>query len=277
MTTVLELQFDITVNDTVSLPFQGSCSWVSGSIKWGTDNVVDTSGVFTFTQTGLYTVTVPVPTSGIITGFGKTSWVGADKLISVKSWNFDTNFINLSHAFSGCTKLESVPSSLPSSVIKLINTFENASSFNQNINSWDISSWNTESASNWNNMFNGASSFTQDTTKWISWNNIINTVLNYNKLNNIFNTYSESVSQFGILPALTKTSVLTVTGINILCTRLILFSSAMFQIDIMNNENIITREHYKLSQAEYTSWKNSPIGDTYIVNLINEYVKNLYK
>ena len=228
--------------------------------------------------------------------------MGADKLISVKSWNFDTNFINLSHAFSGCTKLESVPSSLPSSVIKLINTFENASSFNQNINSWDtskvndmsnmfknassfnqninswdISSWNTESVSNWDNMFNGASNFTQDTTKWISWNNIINTVLNYNKLNNIFNTYSESTSQFGILPALTKTSVLTVTGINILCTRLILFSSALFQIDIMNNENIITREHYKLSQAEYTSWKNSPIGDTYIVNLINEYVKNLYK
>jgi surface protein len=66
--------------------------------------------------------------------------------------------------FRGCTKLTSFSATdAPdlSNVTDMSFAFSNATSFNQN-----ISSWNTAAVTTMNSLFNGATSFDQDLSGW---------------------------------------------------------------------------------------------------------------
>jgi surface protein len=157
------------------------------TVSWGDDSTPET---FTagpvrhiYTVTGSYTITV----SGSANGFG----VGASpipnlpNITSVVQWG-TLGLTSLSGAFYRCSRLEQVPTSLPSSVTDVSYMFYQASAFNGDISSWDVSAvtnmqsmfniasafnqplaaWNVSAVTNMSNMFDSASSFNQPLAGW---------------------------------------------------------------------------------------------------------------
>jgi len=158
MGTLITLIFNIpSAGPIISLPIPVDA--VTYSIVWGTDGTTPSTS-HTFTNIGLQTVTVTV-TSGIVIQFGNGGdieydpWIGAEYLQSVTNWN--NSLESLSGAFYGCTSLISVPITLPSSITNLSGIFRAASSFNQN-----ISSWNTTNVTDMSYMFHNWTSSTYD-------------------------------------------------------------------------------------------------------------------
>jgi surface protein len=191
---------------------------VNVSIDWGDStpaSVATTAGVVshTYATSGQYEIRV----SGSLTGFGQDPdsydepLKGAKYLTGVSSFG-TLGLTSLAYAFYGAVNLVSVPSVLPSTVVSLEDTFweagsfndasisewdtgnvtnmawvfEEAPSFNQDINGWDTSSvtsmeemfndatsfnqslnsWDTSSVTNMDGMFDGATSFNQDISGW---------------------------------------------------------------------------------------------------------------
>ena len=191
---------------------------VNVSIDWGDStpaSVATTAGVVshTYATSGQYEIRV----SGTLTGFGQDPnsydepLIGAEYLTGVSSFG-TLGLTSLAYAFYGAVNLISVPSVLPSTVVSLEATFwqadsfndasisewdtgnvtnmkwvfEEAPSFNQDINGWDTSSvtsmeemfedatsfnqdingWDTSSVTNLSEMFDGATSFNQDISDW---------------------------------------------------------------------------------------------------------------
>ena len=83
-------------------------------------------------------------------GLGYKSYQNVNKLIEVINFNTDKIF-DLSGAFNGASSLVSVPSNIPTTVSNLNYTFYNASSFNQ-----DLSTWNINNILNMTNMLYGS-------------------------------------------------------------------------------------------------------------------------
>jgi surface protein len=145
-------------NLTIELPLNGT---VNATVDWGDSlsDVYTTAGTRTHTYAsgGEYTVRV----SGTVTQFGS----GATALTRpelTKCLSFGTIGITSLHgAFRNCANLTEVPAVLPSGVTSLANMFESATSFNQN-----IGSWNTSSVTNMSSMFAQATSFNQNIGGW---------------------------------------------------------------------------------------------------------------
>ena len=74
-------------------------------------------------------------------------------LTAVTNWD-GVGLTSLDTAFNGDTNLVSVPTIFPSTVTDLANTFLGATSFNQNLATWDTSNVVTM-----NSMFSGATDF----------------------------------------------------------------------------------------------------------------------
>ena len=160
-------------------------------VDWGdgsTDNV-SAAGPFphTYAMSGQYTITV----SGSLTGFGQDplSFVlplnGAHYLKEVRSFG-ELGITSFAYAFLASVNLIDVPSKLPATVTDMSAMFAGASSFNQNLNSWDtglvtsmsamfagassfnqsLNNWDTGSVTNMSNMFQGASAFNQNLNSW---------------------------------------------------------------------------------------------------------------
>ena len=190
LVTSMTLNFSLpaSATTTVTLPISG----VTGtpSVLWNNDpakcpNVLTCD----FTNSG----SSPVPMTVIfsdLTGdslsFGQSgaAWQGVAQLTSVSSWS--GNWTNFSNAFYGATALTSVPTTVPNSVTDTSQMFQGASTFNQNIRSWNtskvtdmsgmfagatafnqnIGSWNTSKVTNMSGMFDGASRFNQNIGSW---------------------------------------------------------------------------------------------------------------
>ena len=157
---VLEFDTNLGDNTEITLPLKGE---VDVTVTWGdgSEDNYTTEGnkTHTYNSEGAYTVEI----SGSLEGFSDDTWNGydnAEKLDKVTDFG-DLGLTNLAGAFQGASNLTQVPDQLPSSVTNISSMFEEASSFNHDIGSWDVS--NVE---NMESLFDGASTFNQDISSW---------------------------------------------------------------------------------------------------------------
>jgi surface protein len=201
ITNGIVLTIDTTASEcfgtTVDLPLYSANSVaLDATVDFGdgtTDDVDTTSGVLshTYASPGSYTVTI----TGTVPQFGTAdpSINSADcSLTAVTNWD-GVGLTSLDTAFNGDTNLVSVPGDLPNTVTDLADTFLGATSFNQNLESWDTTNvvamnsmfagatsfnngggplattsggWDTSNVTTMASLFSGDSSFNQDVESW---------------------------------------------------------------------------------------------------------------
>jgi surface protein len=153
----LVLVYNITVSSfTLVLPIQGGTITL---IDW--DDGTGTTNSHTYSNPGTYTVSV---TGTGITNMNYTAGGSTGRQYLTECTSFgEIGLTNLTYAFNGCSNLIIVPSSLPTSstVTNMGGMFQNATSFNQN-----ISGWNVSSVTNMGDMFQNATSFNQNISGW---------------------------------------------------------------------------------------------------------------
>ena len=177
---VLVFDTNLASGTTVTLPLAGT---VNVSVDWG-DNTSDTyttagNKTHTYASNGVYVVQI----SGSLTAFGAN--VSRPNLTRCLSFG-TLGLTSLNSAFRSCANLTEVPTSIPSSVTNMSSMFNSASSFNQNIGSWNVSnvtnmsnmfafastfnqpigSWNVSSVTNMGDMFRSATPFDQNISSW---------------------------------------------------------------------------------------------------------------
>ncbi len=152
-------------NQEIGLPLNGT---VNVTVDWGDGSATQTvtsAGTVkhSYASAGTYTVTISGNDgTNSLTHFGYSLYGGSDlaALTEIIQWG-NLGITDLSNACYGASSLTSVPNSLPPGVTNLQAMFSGASSFNQDISGWDVSS-----VTNMMDMFDGASSFNQDISTW---------------------------------------------------------------------------------------------------------------
>jgi len=201
----MELIYNTTLGTgtTIHLPITLINSTIT--VDWGDSNVVEfNSGgakAHTYNTNGTYTVKI----TGDLTWFGFFKNYPNDMLTTVNSWSDHPNLVRFTRAFRNATNLTSVPSSIPSSVQYTNEMFQGCTSFNQDINGWnvsnvvdmsfmfdnassfngDISSWDTSSVTTMEYMFTNNPVFNQDISGW-NVSNVVNMRVMFDK-NGSFN------------------------------------------------------------------------------------------
>jgi surface protein len=180
---------------TVSLPLYGN--GLDATVVWGDGSaaVTDTTPgnlSYTYAAPGTYTITVTgnVPEFGAPLG---STPVPNYALTAVTNWD-GVGLTSLYNAFSGDSNLVSVPTDLPSTVTETGYMFSAATSFNQDLNTWDTTSvtdmsgmfegdtafndggvtlvsapgvgWDATNVTDMNDMFLGDAEFNQDLGSW---------------------------------------------------------------------------------------------------------------
>ncbi len=158
-------------------------------IDWDDDGVYDTFGVtgdtsHNYSIKGTYTIRI----RGEFAGIYFNSSGDKDKIIDIEQWGSEIQWKAMDNAFTGCTNLNISASDAPnlSEVSSLQSTFRGCTSFNSNINHWDVSTissfyftlsncpnynqplddWDMSSATNLTKMFQGANAFDQPLNSW---------------------------------------------------------------------------------------------------------------
>ncbi len=161
----------VSCNSCVTIPtFSGET--YAYDVDWENDGVFDDFGV---TGSITHDYLVPGEYSIAIRGdFPRIYFnLGGDreKIISIEQWG-NIQWSSMESAFAGCTNLMGNAADTPnlSNVTELQSMFLGASSFNQDINAWDVSN-----ITNMNGMFFQASNFNQSLNDW-DVSNVINMI-----------------------------------------------------------------------------------------------------
>ncbi|MCD8479877.1 MAG: DUF285 domain-containing protein [Candidatus Cloacimonetes bacterium] len=138
-------------NTNIQLPIQANSGWFSAGqevvISWGDGSANDTVSAtggstyigHTYASAGTFTIKI----SGSLTMYGRSSTVdiaGQTLLTRVDSFG-KLGITSFYYAFFRCTRLISVPKTLPSSVTNIQSMFQSCSgaAFNPDVSKWDVS------------------------------------------------------------------------------------------------------------------------------------------
>lgn len=146
-------------DNQITIPTIGS--GYNYDITWGDGNTnTGVTGTITHTYASAGTYTVSVNGNFPRIYFNHTG--DNEKILTVEQWG-DIQWTVMENAFTGCSKLTVTASDVPNltMVTNMTGMFENASSFNQSIDSWDVSNVTTMSR-----LFSNASSFNQPLGSW---------------------------------------------------------------------------------------------------------------
>ena len=171
-----------TANESITIPTTGG--GYNYDVNWGDGNTTTghTGNVsHTYTTAGNYTVVI----SGTFPRIYFFNSPDQDKIISIDQWGTGV-WSSMELAFQNCSNLAGQASDAPdlSMVTNMGAMFNGASSFNQ-----DIGSWNVGSVTNMSLMFEGASSFNQNIGSW--------NVANVTSLTSMFNGASSFNQDIG--------------------------------------------------------------------------------
>ncbi|NLB63450.1 MAG: DUF285 domain-containing protein, partial [Fibrobacter sp.] len=134
---ILVFDTELSPGNTISLALN---DYVDAIVDWGDGNIdtVKTPGIieYDYAQPGQYTVSI----AGTVITFGDEDQTtpNIEKLVEVKSFG-DVGLFILSRAFNDAINLRKVPDTLPASIKRLDYAFTGATSFDQDLSSWDIS------------------------------------------------------------------------------------------------------------------------------------------
>jgi len=191
-------------NETIQLGL-GSNQPNSIIVDWGdgttSNGLLNSQQPHTYTTAGTYIVKV----IGSLTSFLTGNTASKLKIIGIEQWG-TSEWLSFAFAFEGSENLiEYNATDIPNltNVIDMKHMFRNATGFNGDISSWDVSnitdmnhtfngatnfnqnlsSWNTSSVTNMNSMFSGATNFNQDISSW-----------NTSNVTNMFSMFKEATS-----------------------------------------------------------------------------------
>ena len=190
----------------------------------------------------------------------------SEKITKVFSFG-DLGIVNFQYAFGGAINLMEVPAQLPPNVIELRQMFRDATSFNDDISNWDVST-----VTNMRAMFKGASSFNQDISNWdvssvtlmtalfwgaTSFNQDISSwdVSSVNIMENMFNdasSFNQDISSW---------DVSSVTNMESLFNGAVSFNQDISSWDVSNVENMI--EMFKDASSfdqDISNWNVSSVS-----------------
>ncbi len=172
-------------NETITIPTNTNLTY-NYSVDWGdgtTSHNQTTDAIHTYASTGTHEIAITGDFPAILfQGIGDK-----DKIQSIKQWG-SIEWQSMNRAFFGCSQLIYEATDVPdlTSVTDMFSMFFLATSFNGNLNNWDvgnvtitrsmfwgatsfngdISDWDVSSVTNMASMFLGDSSFNQDLSDW---------------------------------------------------------------------------------------------------------------
>jgi surface protein len=145
-------------NNSITIPTTGV--GYNYEVSWKNDGVWETGSPTThdYGTAGTYTVAIRGTFPQIYFNNGGDKL----KILSIEQWGSQV-WNSMESAFFGCSNLVGNATDIPnlSSITNMTNMFQGASSFNQ-----DIGSWNVSSVTDMFGMFRFASSFNQDISDW---------------------------------------------------------------------------------------------------------------
>jgi surface protein len=202
------------------------------NVDWGDGTTPDTSYSHTYTNVSSTSYTVTITGTGFTQLSQIYSGATAPEYLTGCSSFGEIGLTDLSNAFNGCILLTSVPTSLPttSTVTNMSYMFRKATSFNQDISTWDfstvtnmtgmfskptayttrymtfnqeITSWDVSNVTDMNDMFIASTAFNNgDTTnagsKPLSWGSKTSKVINMSSMFGGANSFNQTVTSWDV-------------------------------------------------------------------------------
>ena len=181
-----DTQIIMPIDPNLNLVYDYNIKWEEVGNPQNSDSIMNITGIDTieFLVPGTYRVEI----TGL---FPRVFFNGRDdreKILTVEQWG-DSQWTSMNSAFNGCSNLTIPATDTPdlSLVTDLNFMFSRATSFNDNINNWDVSNVTLMS-----NMFNGATAFNQPLDNWdvssvIDMSNMFNNASSFNQNINNWN------------------------------------------------------------------------------------------